>query len=89
MRPLIVCAAIKMKDGLVVPGVRHFSPDMREVMKRIYGEGYHRQQQEQGFINTRGEFVSREQAWNDAMLNKQIRRPVNGPHSELFSEYLY
>lgn len=58
--PKIVCAAMLMKDGLIVPGVRHFSPDMRLVLKRVYGEGYHLEVQEQGFIDSKGTFLSRE-----------------------------
>lgn len=27
--PRIVCAAMRMDDGLIVTGVRHYSPDMR------------------------------------------------------------
>lgn len=37
----IVCAAMLMKDKTVVPGVRHFSPEMRIVLHKMYGNGYH------------------------------------------------
>lgn len=39
--PRIVSAAMLMKDGLIVPGVRHYSKDMRNVLEMIYGKGYH------------------------------------------------
>lgn len=61
-----------MKDGLVVTGVRHFSPEMRAVLKRIYGEGYHLQVKEQGFIDASCQFLSREDAWKRAAKHDQI-----------------
>lgn len=33
--PRIVSAAMLMRDGLIVPGVRHYSPDMRAVLFRL------------------------------------------------------
>ncbi len=84
----IVSAAMLMDDGLVVPGVRHFSPDMRATLHRIYGDGYHRRVKEQGFIDTRGCFLEREAAWNRAVITGQIREHVSVPGT-LFSENLY
>lgn len=50
----IVAAAMLMKDNSIVVGIRHFSPDMRAIMRRAYGEkNYHLQVVEQGLsINT-------------------------------------
>lgn len=84
----IVCAAMLMKNDLIVTGVRHFSPDMRKTLHCIYGDGYHLQVKEQGFIDTRGNFLTREQAWEVAMLTKQIRQEVSIPGT-LYSENLY
>lgn len=84
----IVSAAMLMDDGLIVPGVRHFSPDMRDVLHRIYGEGYHLRVKEQGFIDSRGRFLGREAAWYRAAINKQIREDVS-VSGTLFSENLY
>lgn len=91
-----------MDDGLVVPGVRHFSPDMRAVLKRIYGEGYHLRVIEQGFIDAKGVFLSRKNAWRRADRHGQIflydpsgsgrliAQPANqGAQEILFSENLY
>lgn len=86
--PLLVSAAMLMKDGLIVPGVRHYSPDMRAVLRRIYGEGYHLQVKEQGFIDTKGNFVGREEGWKRAEALGQIRRHVSSPGT-LYSENLY
>jgi hypothetical protein len=97
----VVSAAMKMKDGLIVAGVRHFSPDMRAVLHRIYGEGYHLKVEEQGFIDTHGNFLSREQAWLNADYHGQIhtyapvgetkirRKARRGDTGTLFSENLY
>ena len=91
-----------MNDGLVVPGVRHFSPDMRAVLKAIYGDGYHLKVKEQGFIDSHGTFLSRKAAWRRADYNGQIflfdpagakaliaREPAQGDAGTLFSENLY
>ena len=98
----VVSAAMRMKDGLIVPGVRHFSSDMRAVLHRIYGDGYHRQVAEQGFVDTHGNFLSREDAWKRADANGQIHlydpsgkgpkipQPANQNEiGMLFSENLY
>ena len=98
----IVCAAMLMHDGLIVPGVRHFSREMRLVLHRIYGTGYHLLVQQQGFINSNSKFLSREAAWNVADQHGQIftydpsgkggliLSPPNQVESKLlFSENLY
>lgn len=95
----LVSAAMLMDDGLIVPGVRHYSPDMRAVLSRIYGKGiqlfgfwlkkpYHLRVKEQGFIDTHGVFLSREEAWRVAKLTGQIRHEVSTPGT-LYSETLY
>lgn len=102
-----------MDDGLIVTGVRHFSPDMRATLKRIYGSGiklfgmfirkpYHLRVKEQGFIDARGKFLSREAAWKRADSHGQIfiydpmgeSRLIPLPKNQseegyLFSENLY
>ena len=84
----IVSAAMLMDDGLIVVGVRHFSPDMRATLRRIYGDGYHRRVKEQGFIDIRGAFLDRTEAWKRAEATGQIREHVSSPGA-LFSENLY
>jgi len=86
--PLIVCAAMLMEDGLVVPGIRHYSPDMRTALFGLYGVGYHLKVKEQGFVDNRGQFLNREDAWKVAEENGQIRYEVSRPGT-LFSENLY
>jgi len=102
LQPRIVCAAMLMKDETIVPGVRHFSPEMRVVLHRMYGDKYHVQVKEQGFVDQFGKFYSREDAWKMARLNGQIIRPTGWEENpiahlpekleengKLFSENLY
>ncbi len=84
----LVSAAMLMEDGLIVVGVRHFSPDMRATLHRIYGDGYHRRVKEQGFIDIRGNFLDRKTAWKIAEATGQIREQVSVPGT-LYSENLY
>ena len=86
--PPIVCSAMLMEDGLIVPGARHFSPDMRTLLKRIYGVGYHLQVKEEGFMDAKGVFLNRENAWKRAEALGQIKHKVSEPGT-LFSENLY
>lgn len=101
--PRIVSAAMLMDDGLVVAGARHLSPDMRATLRRIYGNGfrlmgrvlkkpYHLRVLCQGFIDSRGNFLTRTEAWQVAVKNDQIRQRVGGNSADggtLYSENLY
>jgi hypothetical protein len=86
--PHIVSAAMLMDDELIVPGVRHYSPDMRAVLLRIYGKDYKYRVKEQGFIDTKGVFLDRKSAWVRAQATAQIREVVSTAGT-LFSENLY
>ena len=89
--PRVVSAAMLMDDGLIVPGVRHFSPDMRAVLHLIYGDGYHLKVTEQGFIDSKGTFLTRAQAYTVAAAQGQIWDPQGGfgDGRTLYSEMLY
>ena len=80
---------MRMKDESIIVGIRHFSPEMRATLDRIYGEGYHLLVKEQGFVDQFGKFYSRKEALELAMENNQIRRRCGGDDSQLFSENLY
>jgi hypothetical protein len=77
-----------MTDGLIVTGIRHYSPEMRLVLKRIYGNDYKYKVKEQGFVDQYGEFLTREVAWVIAEREGQIREQVSTPGT-LYSENLY
>lgn len=88
--PRVVSAAMLMDDGLIVPGVRHFSPDMRAVLGRIYGPDYKYRVEEQGFIDSKGKFLNRRDALHLAHLNGQfLKQMTTMTSTDLFSEDLY
>jgi hypothetical protein len=85
--PVIVCAAIRNSEGLIIPGPRHFDQIMHRVMDQLKPQAL-KYRWEQGFIDQHGVFYSREQAWEIAEFHHQIVRelPVTG---KLYSEHLY
>lgn len=93
----IVCAAnrFKLKTGgyLVIPGSRHYSKDMAEVIDQVRDKvvNDHVHGDDQGFIDQWGEYFTREEALVIATHAGQINkvRPKSGPADELFSEDLY
>lgn len=84
----VVCAAMLMDDDHIIVGVRHFSPDMRATMERVYGDKYWLKVKEQGFVDQFGRFMTREAAWKVAVEKGQILRQV-APEGTLYSENLY
>lgn len=101
---LIVCAAIKFRERnqkdinlilegveLVIPMVRHYSPDGRDVidsLKPLY-EDKELKELEQGFITNFGRFVDRKEALKIAKENNQIRYSIGYEPDELYSEMIY
>ena len=86
----VACAAIRMKDGTVITGARHYSPDMRRLMRRIYGgDDYWKHADEQGFVDNRGEYLNREQAFILARESGQCPHLPGDGVACLFSEDLY
>ena len=92
----IVCAAIRASDGELLLGIRHYSPDMyRQIEQRVDGEKFkHRLDEDQGFVDQYGNWLSREDAHLIAKENGQIVRPEAvgkgvGGWPKLYSEALY
>lgn len=91
----VVCAAIRAADGEVLLGIRHYSQDMhRQIGARRDGAKFkHRHDVDQGFVDQRGVFMSREEAYAVALAAGQVWRPevcghgLDGP--KLYSEGLY
>lgn len=101
---VIVCAAIKylVKDqktidmkllavDLVIPMVRHYSPDGRDVLDQVIPvyENKEIYEKEQGFITNYGRFVDRKEALAIAKQNNQIKYGIGYEQEELYSEMLY
>ncbi len=98
MIQIVVCAAMK-KGEIIVAGARHYDMVMRSQIEamNVGSHGW-----EQGFIDQKGKFLTREEAWKIADAAGQIRRPTgwekdyNNPRNPnigdtgvLFSENLY
>lgn len=101
---LIVCAAIRFRERnqkdinliregseLIIPMVRHYSPDGRNVidsLRPLY-EDKELKELEQGFITNFGRFVDRKEALKIAKENNQIRYSIGYEPDELYSEMIY
>lgn len=91
----VVCAAIRASDGDVLLGIRHYSRDMHaQIEKRTDGERFmHRHDEDQGFVDQHGVFMSREEAYKVAFAAKQITDfaacGVGLDGNKLYSEGLY
>jgi hypothetical protein len=82
----IVCAANKLKSGLIVCGARHHDKIMNG---QIEAAGDTHIGEKQGFIDQRGKWWSRSDAMDIVKCNGQKRRDVPGAELELYSENLY
>jgi hypothetical protein len=89
----VVCAALRADDGTILTGIRHYSGDMHEQIKnRLDGWKFkHRHGENQGFVDTHGNYLTRSEAYNSAEANGQIRFYLaNARESKtLYSENLY
>jgi len=93
----VVCAAIRANDGTVLLGIRHYSDDMhKQISARRHTDGAtfkNRLDEDRGFVDQRGIFMSREEAYQVAKAAGQIVYPeacgkgLDGP--KLYSEGLY
>lgn len=83
----IVMAANRSPNGVVILGVRHFDPLMHKAMDLQPDLVGH--EAEQGFVDNKGNFHTREQAWIIAEKQNQILRRCGGDGTKLFSENLY
>lgn len=98
MNKRIVCAAnkytFKMIDGttkdLIICGVRHYDNLMHEQIKMLDAKLWENKIKEiQGFLDNKGGFLTREEAWIVAEAENQIARRCGGDGKKLFSENLY
>lgn len=91
----IVCAANRGLDGTLLLGVRHWDMLMRaqfEVIGKVKPASTEWAAWEQGFVDNKGEFLTRTEAWHIAHEANQIIRRVGADHIDggtLFSENLY
>jgi hypothetical protein len=89
----IVCAAV-MSGIVIVLGPRHFDGTMIQQINQLDGtcDSIDWKRAAQGFIDSKGRFRSRTEAWKIAHAAGQIIRRVSGDQANggtLFSENLY
>ena len=80
----VVCAALKNSDGRIILGVRHFDQLMLRALEESPGDWSFAVQ---GFVDQKGNFLSREEALIVAVLQDQIIHKVG--EERLYSENLY
>lgn len=84
-KEICICAAVRLEDGRIIRGHRHDDCIQTALKWKNAGQNIGAlYQDQQGFLTSRGRFVSRKQA---AELERQAGREVNG--DLLFSEDLY
>jgi hypothetical protein len=89
--PWIVCAANRLRfpdHDEIICAPRHFDPIMRAQMAASGNKAAWRTS-EQGFVDQRGNFYTREEALKIALANGQRRKRCGGDATRLFSENLY
>lgn len=95
IRRRVVCAAIRAADGDLLLGIRHYSEDMhRQIEQRRDGAKFkHRMDEDQGFVDQWGRWMSRVEAYTVAQHAGQIVRPDACREGldgwKLYSEGLY
>lgn len=86
-KPKIVCAAINVGSTILI-SARHYDMRMHE-QKQLMGIKTKQSEEVQGFIDQHGNFYDRRKAWDIAVENNQILRPIEGNEGVLYSENLY
>jgi hypothetical protein len=89
IKPRVVCAACRSKDGILVTGARHFDMVMHNIIELIPNGREMFTGAEQGFIDQRGNFLTREEAYDIAKNRGQIWDKQDLIPGTLFSENLY
>lgn len=91
MQRRVVCAAIRAEDGTLVLGIRHYSKDMHEsINNRVDGwKFHHRLNDDQGFVDQDGNYMTRKEAYTVAFYANQIINFAACSACELYSEGLY
>jgi len=88
----VVCAAIRAANGDILVGIRHYSQDMHYAIQRDpNGRRFeNRFDENQGFVNSWGEYLTREEPYVVARHNNQIIRETPFvQQGKLDSEALY
>lgn len=67
----VICAAIRAADGELLLGIRHYSRDMHnQIRHRVDGGKFeHRLDEDQGFVDQYGVYMTREEAYQAWILS--------------------
>lgn len=84
----IVCAAIRNENGRIICGARHYDGIMHSQILAS-NDDWTKNYIEQGFIDQKGIFLTRNEAYIIAKENNQIIHRCGGDNEKLFSENLY
>jgi len=84
----IVCAALQNETGFIICGPRHFDGIMHSQIN-MRSDGSTWKGSKQGFVDQRGNFLTREEALIVAVDADQLIRRCGGDGAQLFSENLY
>ena len=84
MSQVIVCAAVRIA-GKVLPSVRHWDAFTRDLARSTGATG----KEEQGFLDNRGQFLTRQEAWVVAEAAGQIKYDHNKCPGTLYTEHMY
>ena len=85
---MIVCAAIRNEHDHIICGARHYDVIMHGQIPTS-NDDWIDSKIEQGFIDQKGVFLNRKEAWIVAEEAGQIIRDIIGCRGKLFSENLY
>lgn len=84
----IVCAALRSDDGDIICGPRHYDYVMRKQIRAEHVGKW--TTAEQGFIDQRGNFLNRQEAFHIALTADQFKGPMTDTSTGiLYSEHLY
>lgn len=85
-----------MKDDseIIIAGLRHYCPVMANAFLAYQQAGLIPKDrslftEEQGFLDSYGNFIDRKTAWTIAVKFNQVNEERNGPPGKLYSEGLY
>lgn len=87
----VLIAANRYKNGIVLIGLRHWDEHMYAQANAYLAQGIFPKDEVpvQGFLDTKGRFLTRNQAWVLASKSQQIKRVPGDKTGQLCSENLY
>lgn len=89
MKRVVVCAAIRNAEGVIIAGARHYDTVMRSLFIRDGRKLADWLACEHGFIDQYGQWMDRKEAWTVAEAAGQILDKDVHTAGTLFSEDLY